>query len=138
MADVTLSDLVARYGAGQMVFPEQVTRDFGIDELAMDGIMSAPSHQFSPDWTPRVEEYGWTIVPTPEVMAEALAAAANGSNGSWTTWQALEKIKAKPPCDMYLATAIVMAAQSAGFTAPDGTVYRASARAPNRIKVWKD
>ena len=135
MADLTLSDIVAKYGAGQIIFPEHVSRDFGVDDLTIDEIMSAPAHQFSPEWTPRIEGDGWRIASTQEVMAEALAVAANGS---WTTWQALEEMELKHPCNMYLGTAIVMAAQSECFTAPDGTVYRASAQAPNRIKVWKE
>jgi hypothetical protein len=136
MAAPAFAEIVERYGAGQAISIQQMAGDFGVDDLTIYyEVMAAPHGQFSPDWTPRmVTDDVWTITSTRDIMIEALAAAANGS---WTTWQTLEKIPMEHPCRMYLGTAIVMAAQPEGFRATDGTVYRASAEAPNRIKVWK-
>ena len=89
MAAPTLADIVTRYGIGQAISLQQMTQDFGVDDFTIYDVMAAPRHQFSPDWTPRtVRDDVWTISPTREIMAEALATAANGS---WTTWQTLEK-----------------------------------------------
>jgi hypothetical protein len=136
MAAPTLADIATKYGIGQAISLQQMTRDFGVDDFTIYEIMTASHAQFSPEWTPRtVNDEVWTITSTRDVMSEALADAANGT---WTTWQTLEKIPMKHPCQIYLGTAIVMAAQPEGFKATDGTVYRASAEAPNRIKVWRE
>jgi hypothetical protein len=136
MADPTLANIVERYGAGQAISLQEMTRDFGVDDFKIYEVMAAPHGHFSSDWTPRVvNDDAWTITSTRDIMTEALAAAANGN---WTTWQILEKIPMEHPCEIYLGTAIVMAAQPEGFRATDGAVYRASAEPPNRIKVWKE
>jgi len=136
MAAPTLAEIVTRYGIGQAISLQQVTQDFGVDDLTIYDAMAASRCQFSPDWTPRmVNDDVWTIAPTREIMAEALATAANGS---WSTWQMLEQTPMKRLCQTYLGIAIVMAAQPDGFRSPDGTVYRASVEAPNRVKVWKE
>ena len=136
MVAPTLADIATKYGIGQAISLQQMTQDFGVDDFTIYEIMAASHAQFSPEWTPRtVNDDVWMITSTRDVMAEALADAANGS---WTTWQKLEKIPMKHPCQIYLGTAIVMAAQPEGFTAADGTVYRASAEAPNRVRVWAE
>ena len=71
MATLTLSDIVARYGSGQVISLQTMTGDFNVDDFTVYDVMSAPHHQFSAEWTPRmVEEDNWTISPTREVMAE--------------------------------------------------------------------
>jgi len=136
MTTPTLTDIVERYGIGQAIALPQMTVDFGVDDITVYEAMAVPRVQFSPELTPRrLSDDVWTITSTRDVMAEALAAAAKGS---WNTWQTLEKIPMKQPCQIYLGTAIVMAAQPDGFRATDGTVYRASVEAPNRVKVWRE
>jgi hypothetical protein len=136
MTAPTLADIAAKYGVGQPISLEQLARDFCVDDFTAYEVMAVRHEDFSPDWTPRlVNDNVWTIEPTRDIVNKALSVVANGS---WTTWQTLRRMPMENPCGIFIETAVVMAAQPEGFRATDGTVYRASAEPPNRIKVWKE